>query len=97
MTGGGVCARQWFGSQLQLTPHPHLLVPEALWEEDGTVVPVAPPSDEDVERVLARVLRQARKDSLTDAAHGAGFSDSAHLSRTFRRMFGIAAASLRVS
>ncbi|MFO0615927.1 MAG: AraC family transcriptional regulator [Polyangiaceae bacterium] len=35
--------------------------------------------------------------SLTDAAHGAGFADSAHLSRTFRRMFGIAAASLVVS
>jgi AraC family transcriptional regulator len=34
--------------------------------------------------------------SLTDAAHGAGFSDSSHLSRTFRRMFGIAADSLRV-
>jgi AraC family transcriptional regulator len=34
--------------------------------------------------------------SLTDAAHGAGFSDSAHLSRTFRRMFGVAADSLRV-
>lgn len=34
---------------------------------------------------------------LTEAAHGAGFADSAHLSRTFRRMFGIAAASLRVS
>lgn len=32
--------------------------------------------------------------SLTEAAHGAGFADSAHLSRTFRRMFGIAAGSL---
>lgn len=35
--------------------------------------------------------------SLTEAAHGAGFADSAHLSRTFRRMFGISAVSLRLS
>jgi len=35
--------------------------------------------------------------ALTEAAHGAGFADSAHLSRTFRRMFGIAAASLSLS
>ena len=35
--------------------------------------------------------------SLTDAAQGAGFSDSSHLSRTFRRMFGITADSLRLS
>jgi AraC-like DNA-binding protein len=35
--------------------------------------------------------------SLTDAAHRAGFSDSSHLSRTFRRMFGITPDSLRVS
>lgn len=34
--------------------------------------------------------------SLTEAAHGAGFSDSSHFSRTFRRMFGLAADSLRV-
>jgi len=34
--------------------------------------------------------------SLTEAAHGAGFADSSHFSRTFRRMFGIPADSLRV-
>jgi AraC-like DNA-binding protein len=34
--------------------------------------------------------------SLTDAAQNSGFSDSSHLSRTFRRMFGIAADSLRL-
>ena len=34
--------------------------------------------------------------SLTEAAHEAGFADSAHFSRTFRRMFGIPAAALRI-
>jgi AraC family transcriptional regulator len=33
--------------------------------------------------------------SLTDAAFSGGFADSAHFSRTFRRMFGIAPASVR--
>lgn len=33
--------------------------------------------------------------SLTDAAYASGFADSAHFSRTFRRMFGIAPASVR--
>jgi AraC family transcriptional regulator len=32
--------------------------------------------------------------SWTDAAHQAGFTDSAHLTRTFKRMFGINPASL---
>ena len=35
-------------------------------------------------------------ESLTSAAYRAGFADSAHLSRTFRRMYGLAAASLRL-
>jgi AraC family transcriptional regulator len=35
--------------------------------------------------------------SLTEAAHEAGFADSAHFSRTFRRMFGIPAASLQIT
>lgn len=35
--------------------------------------------------------------SLTEAAHEAGFADSAHFSRTFRRMFGIAATWLELA
>ena len=33
--------------------------------------------------------------TLTEAAHTGGFADSAHLSRTFKRMFGIAPASVQ--
>jgi AraC family transcriptional regulator len=49
--------------------------------------------------ILWRRLRAAtesamRGSSLTQAAHAAGFADSAHLSRTFRSMFGIAPSFL---
>ena len=44
---------------------------------------------------LQRVLiALAQGGTLTMAAHDAGFADSAHLSRTFRRMFGITPSSL---
>jgi len=44
---------------------------------------------------LRRVLGQAIKgQTLMEAAHGAGFSDSAHFSRVFKGMFGIAPSLL---
>jgi len=44
---------------------------------------------------LQRALEAfAAGESLTTAAYRAGFADSAHLSRTFRRMYGLSAASL---
>ena len=59
---------------------------------EGTGVPVR-------RFILWRRLRAAaesamRGSSLTEAAHAAGFADSAHLSRTFRSMFGIAPSFL---
>lgn len=48
-------------------------------------------------RLMKAVEVYAKGESLTEAALASGFADSAHLSRTFRRMFGIAADSLRLS
>ena len=62
LRGGAVCFWQWFGSHLQLTPHLHLLVPEALWTAEGELVELPPPSDEDVARVLHRALTLAKRD-----------------------------------
>ena len=46
-------------------------------------------------RRMAAVMRSiAAGGSLTEAAHAAGFSSSAHLSSTFKRMFGLTASDL---
>ncbi|MFN0064080.1 MAG: transposase, partial [Myxococcaceae bacterium] len=52
---------QRFGSALQLTPHLHVLVPEGGWDADGCFHPLPPPTAEDVEAVLSRVLRRLTK------------------------------------
>lgn len=48
-------------------------------------------------RLRRAVDAHTRGASLTEAAQAAGFADSAHLSRTFKRMFGLPAASLEMS
>ncbi len=48
-------------------------------------------------RLERAVQLYADGSSLTEAAHQAGFADSAHLSRTFRRTFGLPAAALRLA
>jgi len=46
-------------------------------------------------RRMAAVMRQlAAGSSLTEAAHAAGFASSAHLSSSFKRLFGLAASAL---
>lgn len=45
-------------------------------------------------RLELALHRLAHGGNLTDAAHAAGFADSAHLSRTFREMFGLNPAAL---
>lgn len=45
-------------------------------------------------RLRIAITRVQAGDDLTDAAHGAGFADSAHLARTTREMFGLAPSAL---
>ena len=45
-------------------------------------------------RLMVAVQGIAAGNTLTDAAHEAGFADSAHFSRTFLRMFGVPASLL---
>ena len=60
--GAGICFTQWFGSRLQLTPHLHVLVPEALWADSGELVELDAPRGDDVAKSLHRALRQAKAD-----------------------------------
>lgn len=46
-------------------------------------------------RLMRAVRRYGEGASLTEAAHAAGFADSAHFSRTFKRTFGLPATSLQ--
>jgi AraC family transcriptional regulator len=46
-------------------------------------------------RLIDAIEDLADGTNLTEAAHDAGFSDSAHLSRTFRRMFGMPPSALQ--
>jgi AraC family transcriptional regulator len=45
-------------------------------------------------RVRSAINFLSNNNSLTEAAHNSGFADSAHLSRTFRKMFGIAPSEI---
>lgn len=47
-------------------------------------------------RLDRAIASYAAGGSWTEAAHAANFADSAHLTRTLRRMFGLAPSSLRV-
>ena len=47
-------------------------------------------------RIEVALSAYAAGRSLTEAAHAGGFADSAHLSRTFKRMFGVSAIGLRL-
>jgi AraC family transcriptional regulator len=46
-------------------------------------------------RLIDAIEKVALGADLTNAAHDAGFSDSAHLTRTFRRMFGMPPSALK--
>ena len=59
---GGVAFTQRFGSALQLNPHLHVLVPDGVFlktaDSGAAFIPLSPPTDDDVEAVLTRLMRK---------------------------------------
>jgi hypothetical protein len=55
---GAVSFLQRFGSALQLNVHFHVLVPEGLFANDGTFLPLPSPHDDEVESLLKTFLRR---------------------------------------
>ncbi len=47
-------------------------------------------------RLQKAIVEMIKTNSLTEVAHASGFADSAHFTRTFRRMFGIVPSSLNI-
>ncbi|MEK7862303.1 MAG: transposase zinc-binding domain-containing protein, partial [Chloroflexota bacterium] len=62
---GAVTAVQRFGSFVNANLHFHTLIPDGVWQEhpDGTVTfhALPPPTDDDVERLAARVVRRTAR------------------------------------
>ena len=62
---GAVAFQQRFGSALQLTPHFHILMPDGIWvkgsQGEAGFHPLPPPSTEEVEHLLKKILRKALK------------------------------------
>ena len=50
---------QLLRSSLQLTPHLRVLVPEALWQKDRETVEVPSPTEEEMNGILRRLLRES--------------------------------------
>jgi hypothetical protein len=61
LENGALVFVQLFGGSLHLTPHLHVLVPEALWEREGQRVAVPSPAEDDIEGILRRLLRELRR------------------------------------
>ena len=57
---GAVTFIQRFGSALQLNVHFHVLVPEGVFDDSGTLLPLPPPEDAEVHSILEAFLHRLR-------------------------------------